>query len=139
LSGDARAGAGRADAERGAETDARLNAVVGVNAADVFRAAVFVNAGIVIRRGAVDALALNRRGVNTRLAAYVNRAPRHRNGLARRGRGRGAAAGSAAAGRACCWAAVRGFKDGVSHAARLAIENDVLDRADFAAIRGADT
>lgn len=133
MSCDAVAAAVSADAD--VHTDRRLNAVVAVNSADVFGAAVFFHAVVIINRRAVDALALHLGGVDGRIIRGGECSPRHCNSFASCARGRSRARTARCAGDVV---AAIGFENGVSHAARLTIENDVFDDADFGAVCAAD-
>jgi len=133
------ADAGGTNTESGAEPNARLDAVVGINAADVFRAAVFVDAGVVIRWRAVDAFTLHGRGVDVWLRRSLESCPRHRDRFAgRRGAGAARASRTAAAGSSDIAGVTAGFQDGVSHAAGFPVEDDVFDDADFGSVSAAD-
>ncbi len=132
------ADAGGTNTESGAEPNARLDAVVGINAADVFRAAVFVDAGVVIRWRAVDAFTLHGRGVDVWLRRSLESCPRHRDRFAGRGGGAARASRTAAAGPSDIAGVTAGLQHGVGHAARFAVEDDVFDDADFGSVRAAD-
>lgn len=113
-----------------------MHAVVAIDLAEVLGTAVFVDSIVIINGRAVDALALHGGGVNGRIAGGLERRIWHRDGPAtsrRRGRGTRPTAGARGA-----RSAVGRFEHGVSHAASLAIEDDVFDHADFTAIGAAD-
>lgn len=92
---------------------------------------------VVVSRRAVDAVALDGRRIDSRVASGLERRPRHRDSLVAGGGScrRTGGAGTTARGVAC---ATGGLQDGVSHAAGLLIKDDVFDDADFAAVCAAN-
>lgn len=93
-----------------------------VNAADVLRPAVFVDAGRFPNRGAVESVPLDPRRINAGFGAGRENAPRCRDGFGRGGRGGG---GAAAARR----------ENDVGEATGLPVENKVFNFADILALR----